>query len=57
MHCPAEDQCHDLATILLSAIFMGARLAELVDAMKHNAPHGYPSESPDDPDLEWCEDR
>jgi hypothetical protein len=38
---PTEDQRHALATILILSIFMGARLAELVDAMKHNASYKY----------------
>lgn len=52
---PTEDQRHALATILLLSIFTGARPAELVDAMKHNAPHKYPWECADDPDLEGQE--
>jgi Protein of unknown function (DUF3435) len=47
-----EDQRHGLATILLLSIFSGARPAELVDAMKRNAPNKYPWEHPEDPDLE-----
>jgi hypothetical protein len=49
---PTEDQRHDLATILLLSIFTGARPAELVDAMKHNAPDKYPWEHPERPDLD-----
>lgn len=49
---PTEDQLHGLATILLLSIFTGARLAELVDVMKHNAPYKYLWEHPYDPDLE-----
>ncbi|OBT39659.1 hypothetical protein VE00_10677 [Pseudogymnoascus sp. WSF 3629] len=49
---PTEDQRHFLATILLLSIFTGARPAELVDAMKHNAPYKYPWECLDDPDLD-----
>ena len=49
---PTEDQRHGLATILLLSIFSGARPAELVDAMKRNAPNKYPWEHPEDPDLE-----
>jgi len=36
-----EDQRYALTTFLLLSIFTGARLAELVDAMKHNAPYKY----------------
>jgi hypothetical protein len=49
---PTEDQRHTLATILLLSIFTGARPAELVDAMKHNAPHKYPWEHPETPSLD-----
>jgi hypothetical protein len=49
---PTEDQRHALATILLLSIFTGARPAELVDAMKHNAPHKYPWEHPETPNLD-----
>jgi hypothetical protein len=49
---PTEDQRHALATILLLSIFTGARPAELVDAMKHNAPHKYPWEHPETPSLD-----
>lgn len=49
---PTEDQRHGLATILLLSIFTGARPAELVDAMKHNAPDKYPWEQPERPDLD-----
>lgn len=49
---PTEDQRHGLATILLLSIFTGARPAELVDAMKHNALDKYPWEHPERPDLE-----
>ena len=53
---PTEDQRHGLATILLLSIFTGARPAELVDAMKQNAPDKYPWEHLDDPDLEELDD-
>jgi hypothetical protein len=49
---PMEDQRHALATILLLSIFIGARLAELVDAIKHNAPHKYPWEYPETLNLD-----
>jgi hypothetical protein len=46
-----EDQRHALATILLLSIFTGARPAELVNTIKHNAPDKYPWEYPERPDL------
>jgi hypothetical protein len=44
---PTEDQRHALATILFLSIFTGARPAELMDTIKHNAPHKYPWEHPE----------
>jgi hypothetical protein len=38
---PIEGQRHTLATFLLLSIFTGVRPAELVDAIKHNAPYKY----------------
>jgi hypothetical protein len=38
--------------ILLLSIFTGARPAELVNAMKHNAPNKYPWEQPKRPNLD-----
>jgi hypothetical protein len=52
---PTEDQRYGLAAILLLSIFTGARPAELVDAVKHNAPYKYPWEHPEDPGLEGQE--
>jgi hypothetical protein len=48
---PMEDQRYALATILLLSIFIRAQLIELMDVMKHNAPHKYPWEHPDTPNL------
>jgi hypothetical protein len=47
-----KDQRYTLATFLLLSIFTGARPAELVDAMKHNAPHKYLWE---DPEILLCD--
>jgi len=41
-----------LATFLLLSIFTGARPAELVDAIKYNAPYKYPWEDPEIPNLD-----
>jgi hypothetical protein len=41
-----------LATIILLSIFTRAWPAELVDAIKHNAPHKYPWEHPETPSLD-----
>jgi hypothetical protein len=49
---PTEDQRHMLTTILLLSIFTGARPVELVDTIKHNAPHKYPWEYPETPSLD-----
>ncbi|KAH8803314.1 hypothetical protein F5884DRAFT_903878 [Xylogone sp. PMI_703] len=47
-----EDQRHRLATIPLLSIFTGARPAELVDGMKHNAPVKYPWDHSERPDVD-----
>lgn len=51
-----KDQRHAFATILILPIFTGVRPAELVDAMKSNAPQKYSWEHPETPDLDKEED-